>query len=499
MTHDVTDVAGRRRTRRLSPLREWLREAFWFAPVVGLLGAIVLALLTTAADAWLIDVLRDAGETDEIDDLLKISDDAKTLLNTVGSSMLTFIGVVFSISLVALQMANQFSPRVLRLYVRSRITRVTFAVFLATFAFTLLVQFENEGNNDPRTATSVPVVSGVVGLVLVMVSLLLFIAYVHAILRLMRVHQVIDRVARESLAALRDQPLPSDGGPPPSDADSGPLPSASGPHPGDSRPGPPGSPAQPSGPGPRPPAGSGEQGRPGYGGPDSGEVRAGLPEAGGRIVYSGPAGVLRSLNAGRLVRLARRHGVVLRLEPRIGDFIVPGTPVCTVHGGPAPTGRRVRSAFQVGVERTFHQDPGYGLRQLSDIALRALSPAVNDPSTAVQALDRIHQLLAVLVRRPLGEVHHRDREGTVRLVQPLPTWADLVDLGLVEIRHAGAAAPQVSRRLVAVLDDLVRLAPEGRREPLLRHRTLLGRAVARALPDPAEQDFSMHPDRQGIG
>ncbi len=487
--------------RRLSPLREWLREAFWFAPVVGLLGAIVLALLTTAADAWLIDVLRDAGETDEIDDLLKISDDAKTLLNTVGSSMLTFIGVVFSISLVALQMANQFSPRVLRLYIRSRITRVTFAVFLATFAFTLLVQFENEGNNDPRTATSVPVVSGVVGLVLVMVSLLLFIAYVHAILRLMRVHQVIDRVARESLAALRDQPLPSGSGPYPSDADSGALPSGSGPLPGDSRSRPPGAPAQPSVSGPRPPGpGNGEHGRPGSRGPDGGEDRAGVPEGGGRIVYSGPAGVLRSVNAGRLVRLARRHGVVLRLEPRIGDFIVPGTPVCTVHGGPAPTGRRVRTAFQVGVERTFHQDPGYGLRQLSDIALRALSPAVNDPSTAVQALDRIHQLLAVLMRRPLGDgVHHRDREGVLRLVQPLPTWADLVDVGLVEIRHAGAAAPQVSRRLVAVLDDLVRLAPEGRREPLLRHRTLLGRAVARALPDPAEQDFSMHPDRQGIG
>ncbi|MER5969050.1 DUF2254 domain-containing protein [Streptomyces sp. NPDC002055] len=468
MTHDVTEVAGRRRTRRLSPLREWLREAFWFAPVVGLLGAIVLALLTTAADTWLIDVLRDAGETDEIDDLLKISDDAKTLLNTVGSSMLTFIGVVFSISLVALQMANQFSPRVLRLYIRSRITRVTFAVFLATFAFTLLVQFQNEGNNDPRTATSVPVVSGVVGLVLVMVSLLLFIAYVHAILRLMRVHQVIDRVARESLAALRDQPLPPGSGRLPSG--SGPLPSGSGPLPSD--------------------AGSG---------PDGGEVRTGLPEGDGRIVYSGPAGVLRSVNAGRLVRLARRHGVILRLEPRIGDFIVPGTPVCTVHGGPAPTGRRVRTAFQVGVERTFHQDPGYGLRQLSDIALRALSPAVNDPSTAVQALDRIHQLLAVLVRRPLGEVHYKDGEGALRLAQPLPTWADLVDVGLVEIRHAGAAAPQVSRRLVAVLDDLVRLAPEGRREPLLRHRTLLGRAVARALPDPTEQDFSMHPDRQGIG
>ncbi|MGP3999751.1 DUF2254 domain-containing protein [Streptomyces sp. 8N706] len=440
MTHSVIGRRMRRRPPRLSPLREWLREAFWFAPVLGLLGAIVLAVLTTAGDSLVVDLLREGGDTEAIDDLIRISDDAKALLNTVGSSMLTFIGVVFSISLVALQMANQFSPRVLRLYVRSRITRVTFAVFLATFAFTLLVQFGNEGAANPRTVTSVPVVSGIVGLALVMISLLLFIAYVHSILRLMRVTQVIDRVARESLAVLGEHRLLT-----------------------------------------------------------VAEERAVLPPADGRITYSGPAGVLRGIHVARLVRLARRHDVVVRLEPRIGDFIVPGTPVCTVHGGPVPAVRRLRFALQVGVERTFHQDLGYGLRQLSDIALRALSPAINDPSTAVQALDRLHQLLAALVERPLGEVHHLDGDGVLRLVQPLPGWAELLDLALVEIRHAGAGAPQVSRRLVAALDDLLPTAPEGRREPLLRHRALLERAVARALPEPADRAFSMRPDRQGIG
>ncbi|MET8677354.1 DUF2254 domain-containing protein [Streptomyces sp. NPDC004647] len=442
MTQTVSRGRTRRRPRPVSPLRERLRDSFWFAPVLGLLGAIVFSGLTTAADKMLVELLRDAGESDAIDNLLKISDDAKRLLNTVGSSMLTFIGVVFSISLVALQMAaSQFTPRVLRLYVRSRITKATFAVFLATFTFALLAQLGYETDTDPATVTSVPVVSGAVGIVLVMISLLLFIAYVHSTLRLMRVTQVIDRVARESLAVLGGHALLA-----------------------------------------------------------VSEERAVLPPVTGEIVYSGPAGVLRGINVGRLTRLARRYDAVLRLEPRIGDFIVTGTPVCTVHGGTFPADRRrLRSAFQVGVERTFHQDLGFGLRQLSDIALRALSPALNDPTTAVQALDRIHQLLAALVARPLGEVHHRDRSGTLRLVQQLPRWPDLLDLALVEIRGCGSAAPQVTRRMFALLDDLLLSAPEERRASLLRHRALLVQSVARAQPDPADREFSVHPDRQGIG
>jgi uncharacterized membrane protein len=151
------------------------------------------------------------------------------------------------------------------------------------------------------------------------------------------------------------------------------------------------------------------------------------------------------------------------------------------------------------VERTFHQDLAFGLRQLSDIALRALSSAVNDPTTAVQALDRIVQILATLSRRPLDAVVHRDRRGAVRLVQPLPGWAELVDLGFAEIRACSAQAPQVTRRMLAGLDDLLLLAPPDRREPLLRHRELLRQGVERYAPSPADRVFGLQPDRQGIG
>ncbi len=438
--HSPAAGAARRRPRPLSPLREHLRDTFWFAPTAGLVGAAVLAMGVLELDNLVVRELREEGRYGEVESLIAIADDMKTIITTVGSAMLTFIGVVFSISLVALQMASgQFSPRVVRLYVRSRITKCTFAVFLATFLFALLVQASYEGNEDPRTVSTVPVFSSVMCVLMVLLSLGLFIAYVNSTLRLMRISHVIDRITRESFRVL-DRHGVTDAG------------------------------------------------------------RPGLPEAGAEVRYRGRAGVLRDVHIARLVRAARRQGVVLRLIPRIGDFVVPGTPVLAVHGGTvAPPQRALRYTVSVGVERTFHQDLGFGLRQLSDIAQRALSAAVNDPTTAVQCLDRIVQILAAVSGRPLGALHHCDRKGAVRLVQDVPEWADLVDLGFAEIRGCAVGSPQVTRRLMAALEDLARLAPAERRAPLERHRTLLEQAVERTVREPADRDFALRPDRQGIG
>ncbi|MCC2276952.1 DUF2254 domain-containing protein [Streptomyces sp. ET3-23] len=440
MGNDGHSSAPRRVPRPLSPLREHLRDTFWFAPTVGLAGAVVLASGVLELDRLLIRTLQDDGDYAEVDALIKIANDAKTIISTVGSAMLTFVGVVFSISLVAVQMAaGQMTPRVVRLYVRSRITKCTFAVFLATFLFTLLVQASYEGNTDPRTVSTVPFVSAVLCVLMVLVSLGLFVAYVNSTIRLMRVAHVIDRIIRESFRML-DRHI---------------------------RTVVPGTP--------------------------------GLPPAEAEIVHRGRAGVLRDVHIARLVRVARRHGTVLRLIPRVGDYVVPGTPVLAVHGGTVPPPRALRYTVSVGVERTFHQDLGFGLRQLSDIAQRALSPAVNDPTTAVQCLDRIVQFLAAIADRPLGMLHHHDRKGAIRLVQDLPGWTDLVDLGFTEIRGCATEQPQVTRRLIAGLDDLLHLAPEERRPPLERHRALLTQAVERAVPAAAERDFAVLPDRQGIG
>ncbi|MGJ7875806.1 DUF2254 domain-containing protein [Streptomyces rochei] len=431
----------RRRPRVLSPLREHLRDTFWFAPTAAMAGVFAVWWAAQEVDAALVRSLQDDGDYEAVAELLRFAEDARTVVSAVGSAMMTFIGVVFSISLVAVQMASgQFTPRVVRLFVRSRITKATFAVFLATFVLTLLVLTSYDSSPDPRVTTSVPLVQSVLTLLMVALSLLLFVMYVNATLRLMRVSHVIARIAAESFRVAALTPAPADDGR----------------------------------------------------APEVGPVTA-------WVLHEGPAGVLRDVHVARLVRVARKQEAVLRLVPRIGDFLVPGTPVLAVHGGQAPPRRVLRYALSVGVERTVHQDLGFGLRQLSDIALRALSSAVNDPTTAVQALDRIVQILAALSRRPLDRAVHRDRRGTLRLVRPVPGWEDLVDLGFTEIRACGAGNAQVTRRMLAGLDDLLRLAPPQRRAPLRRHRELLRQAVERVTPAPADRAFALFPDRQGIG
>ena len=440
----------RRRHRALSPLREHLRDTFWFAPTAALVLVFVVWAAATAADDAILTALRDAGDEDAVSDLLGIAEDAKTVVTTISAAMMTFIGVVFSISLVAVQMAaGQFSPRVVRIFVRSRITKATFAVFLATFVQSLLVLTSYDSQRDPALVASIPLVQSVLTLILVGLSVVLFVMYVNSTLRLMRVAHVVDLITREALRVVAGMPRDSSG----EEA----LGTSTGP------------------------------------GPDLGPETA-------RFAHHGRAGVLRDVDIARLVRMARQNGVVLRLVPRIGDFVVPGNPVFAVHGGPATKGLRALS-FQVsvGAERTFHQDLGFGLRQLSDIALRALSPAVNDPTTAVQAVDRIVQFLSSVAQRPLGALLHRDRRGIVRLVQPVPGWTDLVDLAFTEIRGCAVSSPQVTRRLLAGLDDLLGAVSEDRRAPLVRHRTLLTQAVERTVPEAADRAFALHPDRQGIG
>ncbi|MFG2717728.1 DUF2254 domain-containing protein [Streptomyces sp. NPDC048416] len=438
----MSNGKGYRRPRALSPLREHLRDTFWFAPTAAMVLIFILWTATSEADATIVRLLQDHRDFDDVDHLIRIVNDAKSVINTVSSAMMTFIGVVFSISLVAVQMASgHFTPRVVRIFVRSRITKLTFAVFLATFTLTLFVLTSFDSETNPRLVTTVPFLQSVLTLLMVALSLFLFIAYVSSTLRLMRVGHVVYRITREALRVVDKMPR--------GDLDGLAL------------------------------------------GPEI-----------ARVGYSGRAGVLRDVNIARLVRAARRQGVVLRLLPRLGDFVVPGTPLLSVHGSVAgkPLSRSaLRYTVSVGVERTFHQDLGFGLRQLCDMALRALSAAINDPTTAVQCLDRIVQLLTVLADRPLGAVGHPDAKGTVRLVQDVPDWADLVDLAFTEIRLCAVGSPQVTRRVMAGLDDLLRLVPPSRRRPLLRHRELLAQAVALAVPEAAERTFALEADRQGIG
>jgi uncharacterized membrane protein len=149
-------------------------------------------------------------------------------------------------------------------------------------------------------------------------------------------------------------------------------------------------------------------------------------------------------------------------------------------------------------ERTITQDPAFALRAIVDIALRALSPAVNDPTTAVQALDGIDALLMDLAARDLERGRIAGEDGALRLVYPNMVWEDLLDLSLTEIRHYGADAPQIARRMRALLLSLAEQAPAPRRAGVEDHLARLDAAVRAAYPDALERGYAETPDHLGI-
>jgi len=198
--------------------------------------------------------------------------------------------------------------------------------------------------------------------------------------------------------------------------------------------------------------------------------------------------------------LAERSGGIIEVTSAVGDTIVESTLLLRVYGAQSAVSERaVRKAIKTGTERTFEQDPKYAIRLLVDIAIRALSPAVNDPSTAVQALDHIEDLLVRLGRHRLEVGEIRDGSGQLRLVVPIPTWEDFLRLALDEIRVYGAGSVQVMRRMRALLSDLLDAVPEDRRQAVRSQQKRLDAALTRSFADIEDHEEASIEDREGLG
>jgi uncharacterized membrane protein len=218
------------------------------------------------------------------------------------------------------------------------------------------------------------------------------------------------------------------------------------------------------------------------------------------VAHAGPPAVIAAIDRAALLRLADQTGGFVAVVPMVGEYLRPGSVVLRVSGGRAdPDPQLARRVFVLSRQRTIDQDPAFAIRMLVDIAIRALSPAVNDPTTAVQALDRIEALLVDLAPRHPGPSLLVDAEGTARAVVPAPRWADYVELGLMEIRRYGHASPQVVRRLNALYDRLAAVARESERPRVEQERRLLLEAVAREFTDAEERAIVERPDRLGLG
>jgi uncharacterized membrane protein len=225
-----------------------------------------------------------------------------------------------------------------------------------------------------------------------------------------------------------------------------------------------------------------------------------LPSVSQVLVHRGGPAVIQAIDVKGLVALAEREGAVVAMAWAVGDTLVDGMPLLRLHGGGRPVAVwRLRRLVRLGPERTFEQDPKYAIRLLVDIAIRALSPAINDPTTAVQALDQVEDLLLRLGRVDLEAGRVRDGRGSLRLVFPVPSWEDFLVLAFDEIRYCGASSIQVMRRLRALLQDLTGQVPPERRPALERYLERVDKGIRRAFEDTEDRKDALEQDRQGLG
>jgi uncharacterized membrane protein len=370
-------------------------------------------------------------------------DTARAMLSAVAGGMIAFTGLVVSVAVLVVQFgASQYTPRLVNLFRRDPRVKHSLGIFLAPTIFAL-VSLRKIGESD---ATAVPSLTVAVSTLLLIAALLAFLLLTAGLLDLLRPRRVIGQVVRQAREAI-DQTYPAPLG------------------------------AEPS------------------------PTRAAPPAVTQVVHLAGGPGVLSALDRGLLVRAAQRADAVVEVCRPIGAYVPTGAELYLVRGGTSPVEEQdLRNAALLDEERTLAQDPAFALRIVVDVAIRALSPAVNDPTTAVQALDGLGSLMGMLAGRDLGDRGAlADADGRLRVMYPTPTWEDLVALAFTEVRRYGADSPQVPRRMTALIHDLLAHTPELRHGPLVDQLRRLEAAVHEAVADPAERARYLEPDILGLG
>ena len=368
-------------------------------------------------------------------------DAARALFGTLAGAMFTFIVFLASILLLVLQLAGaQLTPRIVSVVFRDRVTRFSLTLFAFTFTFTLVVLL--------RIHTKVPTLTAYVSAYLCLLSLVVFLYLIDHVGKSLRPSGALAAVARlghdviQSVYPRRLSRQPENSSP----ALQAPAcePASTIPNPKD--------------------------------------------------------GVLLAFDHEGLVALAREADCVVELVPQVGDFVAAETPLFRIFGGKGgPSASALCQSVALGQERTMEQDPAFAFRIIVDIASKALSPAINDPTTAVLAIDQIHYLLRSVGVRHLDEGLAHDRTGALRLVYRTPDWEDFVCLAVTEVRQFGGTSIQVARRLRAMLENLVEVLPPERTALLRGELTLLHRSAGRFFPEPEDQALADVSDLQGVG
>ena len=411
--------------------REYSRGSLWLLPVVAVVVSVGLGAVLSRINVSPDSLLAFQGT----------ADDARSLLIGISSTMVTVIALLLGLAVVALQLSStQFSPRLLRNFLRDRPNQVVLSVFVGTFGYSAAGLFE-VGVSGGERVTEFPrfAVTVAVGLLFLSLGLLVFFAdhLAHSI----QVDQVMRVAENATLDVIRKLP--------------------------------------------------------------TGGERMETPPPGAHVVAARSSGYVQVTYVAALRRTAAAHRVRIRLRPRVGEHVVAGTVLAWVW----PTDDRshvppgldaaVTEAVRIGFERTLEQDPGLGMRQLCDAACKALSPAINDPYTAIQAIEHLSVLYRALAARPPADVVVHAPQGLVMI--PSRSFTEHLALGVGLIRRYGAAEPTVIVALLRLLTTALEACGHARehRAAITEQADLLVSAAQREIAEPADLAL-VHSERAAL-
>jgi uncharacterized membrane protein len=425
-------------------LRQWLaklrqlwfemRWSFWFAPAVIVVGAVGLAMVLIAVDSTMdLDVLKrwpllfGAGTAG-----------ARGLLTAVATSMITVAGVVFSITIVALSLtSSQYSSRILRNFMRDRNNQVVLGVFLGIFAYCLVVLRVMRGGDEEAFVPSLAVLGG---LILAFVGIGYLIFFIHYISLSIQSSSIIANAAQETIISV-DRFFPDGLG---DDIELG----------------------------------------------AEDELGDYLQNQSWVAVPARKTGYLQSVDEDALLALASDRQTIVRMERGVGEFVIEGTPLVSLadpEGSIEETADAIDAVFVISPYRTVEQDASFGIRQLVDIALKALSPGINDTTTAVMCVDYLGAIFVRLAKRRIATTSRLDH-GQLRVIAKRPSFESLLGEAFDQIRQNADGNVAVLLRLVHTLETLAGQTTNGRRTQSIRRQADLIAAVAeRTIPSPDDR------------
>jgi uncharacterized membrane protein len=405
----------------LNRIRAWwseVRSSLWFLPALMTLGAVGLAIVTVWLDQ------HGFGSPEETSWFILIAgaEGARGVLGTVAGSIITVTGVVFSITIVVLQLASsQFSPRVLRSFTEDRANQLVLGVFIGTFTYALLV-LRTVRSEFADYSRFVPTLSVNIAVLLAVISMGFLIYFINHIAHSIQAETIIARVTSDALEVV-DRLFPEQVG-----------------------------------------EGAAESA------PELYEHATGEP-----LLAASRSGFLQSIDAEQVITFAEKHGVVLKLEQPIGSFIVAGDTLISVTTGAVDDGtaEELRDAAVIGAERTRYQDVERGLIELTDIAVRALSPGINDPTTALTCVHRLTEIFTVLGLRRWPPRVRKGKNGAVRVLAPRAEFEELLRLAYGPVLLHGRKNPWIIAAIEASLQRLIERCPQHRHAAITAERARL--------------------------